>query len=38
MVVNPKPFAEKVQVEPTAAQKPEVKPEAKPPQPKPEKR
>jgi len=38
MVVNPKPFAEKVQVEPTAAQKPEVKPEANPPQPKPEKR
>ena len=30
MVVNPKPFAEKVQVEPTAAQKPEVKPETKP--------
>jgi membrane fusion protein (multidrug efflux system) len=37
IVVSPKPFAEKVQAEPAAAEKPEVKTEAKP-QPKPEKR
>jgi membrane fusion protein (multidrug efflux system) len=37
IVVSPKPYGEKVQAEPAAAQKPEAKPEAKP-QPKPEKR
>jgi membrane fusion protein (multidrug efflux system) len=37
LVVNPKPFIAEAQVEPGAAQKPEVKPETKP-QPKPEKR
>jgi membrane fusion protein (multidrug efflux system) len=37
VVVSPKPYGEKVQAEPAAAQKPEAKPEAKP-QPKREKR
>jgi len=37
MVVSPKPYGEKVQAEPAAAQKPEAKPETKP-QSKPEKR